>query len=123
MATVLIVDDDPDIRELVGFQLRRAGFEVFTEPDGERGLATALEIRPDVAVLDWMMPKLTGVELCRRLRADPATAWVRVLLLTARSSPESLEEGLAAGADDYVAKPFSNSDLVRRVRALADQAA
>jgi two-component system phosphate regulon response regulator PhoB len=122
MATVLIVDDDPDIRELVSFRLAQAGFEVHAEADGESGLAAALELRPDVAVLDWMMPKLTGLEVCQRLREDPSTAATRIVLLTAKAQAQDLERGFAAGADDYVRKPFSNKELLSRVEALVARA-
>jgi DNA-binding response OmpR family regulator len=118
----LVVDDDADIRELVAFRLRQVGFEVLVEPDGERGLATALEVKPDVLVLDWAMPGLTGPDLCRRLREEPAIAGARVLLVTAGSIADRIDQALAAGVDDVLPKPFSGRELILRVRALVDGA-
>jgi len=118
MASILIVDDDADIRELVAFKLSRAGFIVRCEADGESGLAAADEMRPDLVLLDWMMPRLTGLEVCRRLRESAATAEIPVILLTAKAQEADVERGFAAGADDYIRKPFSNRELLSRVEAL-----
>ena len=123
MATILIVDDDADIRELVAFKLSRAGFSVRCEADGESGLAAADELRPDLVLLDWMMPRLTGLEVCRRLRESPATAAIPVILLTAKAQEADVERGFAAGADDYIRKPFSNRELLSRVEALLGRGA
>ena len=114
---MLVVDDDPDLRGLLAWRLGRAGFAVACEPDGERGLATALRTRPDIAVVDGSAPLLGGLELCRRLRADPATAGTKVLLVT--SVEDRIPDARSAGADALVAKPFSTSDVVARVRSLA----
>jgi DNA-binding response OmpR family regulator len=114
---VLVVDEDPDIRDLLAWRLGRAGFAVACEPDGERGLATALRMRPDIVVLDGSAPILGGLEFCRRLRGDPATARTKVLLVT--SLADSIPEARSAGADALVAKPFITSDVVARVRVLA----
>jgi two-component system, OmpR family, phosphate regulon response regulator PhoB len=118
MTSVVVVDDDPDIRELVAMKLSNAGYRVSVEADGESGLATALSVEPDLVVLDWMMPGLTGIEVCRALRDDPRTAATAVMLLTARAQEEDIETGFAAGADDYLVKPFSVRELATRVEAI-----
>lgn len=120
---VLVVDDDPDVRELVNFRLTRAGFEVHAEEDGQAGLAAALELRPDLVLLDWMMPRLTGLEVCQELRRNPQTAGVAVILLTAKAQEADVERGFAAGADDYIVKPFSLVELLSRVRAVLSRLA
>ena len=117
MPTVLIVDDDADIREIAVLKLSRAGLDVETESDGESGLAAALELKPDLVLLDWMMPRLTGLEVCRRLRENPETAETPIVLLTARAQEADVDRGFAAGADDYIVKPFSPRELVTRVSA------
>jgi two-component system phosphate regulon response regulator PhoB len=118
MRTVLIVDDDPDIRELMEFKLTQAGYAVHTAADGEAGFAAACSIRPDVILLDWMMPKLSGLEVCAQLRAAPELVGVGVILLTAKSQEGDVQRGLAAGADDYIVKPFSPRELVSRVESV-----
>ena len=119
MPHVLIVDDDPVVADLVAFRLRRMGLEVTVETDGESGLAAVHRLRPDLVVLDWLMPRMDGLEVCRTLRADadPALARTPVLMLTAKSQEPDLERGFAAGATDFVAKPFSTRELVSRVTA------
>ena len=114
-ARVLIVDDDPDIRALVTYRLTASGYEVVCAGDGEAGLAAAREHAPDLVLVDWMMPRLTGVELCGRLRADPALADIPVVLLTARSDDLAMRGGREAGVDAYITKPFSPRELVARV--------
>jgi DNA-binding response OmpR family regulator len=118
MTSVVVVDDDPDIRELVAMKLSNAGYTVAVEADGESGLATARSVEPDLVVLDWMMPGLTGIEVCRALRDDPRTAATAVMLLTARAQEHDIETGFAAGADDYLVKPFSVRELATRVEAI-----
>ena len=116
---VLVADDEDDIRALVGLAVRRAGCTVATEvADGTQALIAARTEPPDLAVLDVSMPGATGLEVCTALRADPATAAVPVLLLSAGATPEDVARGLAAGADAYLAKPFSVAGLVARVREL-----
>ena len=119
MPHVLVVDDDPVVADLVAFRLQRLGLQVTVETDGETGLAAARRLRPDLVVLDWLMPRMDGLEVCRALRADadPALARTPVLLLTAKSQDPDLERGFAAGATDFVAKPFSTRELVSRVTA------
>lgn len=115
--TILVVDDDEVIRELIRFKLGRAGLTVHGEADGEAGLAAARDLLPDLALVDWMMPRLTGPELCRALREDPRTAHTPVLLLTAKAQEPDVERGFQAGADDYIVKPFSPRELLHRVNA------
>ena len=116
--TVLVADDDEDILELVSFRLERAGYEVVTARDGAAALAVAQERRPDLAVLDVMMPGLNGYEVTQRLRADDATRDIPVILLTARVQEADVNRGFEAGADDYLRKPFSPQELRARVQAI-----
>lgn len=115
MARVLIVDDDPDIRALVTYRLTASGYEVISAADGEAGLAAAREHVPDLVLADWMMPRLTGVEMCTRMRADPAIAGIPVVLLTARTDDVAMRSGWNAGIDEYITKPFSPRELASRV--------
>ena len=119
MPHVLVVDDDPVVADLGAFRLQRLGLQVTVQTDGETGLAAARRLRPDLVVLDWLMPRMDGLEVCRALRADadPALARTPVLMLTAKSQEPDLERGFAAGATDFVAKPFSTRELVSRVTA------
>jgi DNA-binding response OmpR family regulator len=112
---VLVADDDEDILALVQLRLSRSGFEVIVARDGQDALQLAQDRHPDLAVLDWMMPKATGLEVLRAIRADSATADIPVVLLTARASESDIQEGLDAGAADYIAKPFSPQELAARV--------
>jgi two-component system, OmpR family, response regulator MtrA len=112
---ILIVDDDPDIRELVAFKLRQMGYSVRVEKDGELGIAAAIQEQPDLMLLDVMMPKISGIEMCRRLRENEATAHIPIILITAKTQEADVERGFAAGANDYIVKPFSPRDLVSRV--------
>ena len=115
---VVVADDDADILNLVALTLERAGHQVHRARDGEEALELIRERSPDVAVLDVAMPRLDGLELTRLLRDDPGTRGVRVVLLTARVQDGGAEAGLAAGANDYVRKPFSPRELQARVAAL-----
>jgi DNA-binding response OmpR family regulator len=115
---IVVADDEPDVRELIAYRLGRSGYEVIEARDGEEALRLALAEPPDLAVLDVMMPKLDGYELTRRLRAEEATRRVPVILLTARAQEDDVSQGFAAGADDYLKKPFNPDELVARVRAV-----
>jgi DNA-binding response OmpR family regulator len=115
--TVLVIDDERDLVELVRYNLEREGFEVLAAADGESGLSLALARKPDVILLDRMMPGPDGIEVCRRLREEAVTADVPVILLTAKAAETDRVTGLEAGADDYVTKPFSPKELLARVRA------
>jgi DNA-binding response OmpR family regulator len=115
---VLAADDDDDIVGLVVFRLERAGYKVIVAHDGEEAFELAVKERPDLAVLDVMMPKLDGFELTRRLRATEATKQMPIILLTARSQDADVQQGFDAGADDYLRKPFSPDELRVRVQAI-----
>ena len=115
---ILVVDDEPDIRKLVEVNLSREGFEVLAVDCGQAALDAASRHRPQLVVLDLMLPDLSGTEVCRRLRSDPETADIPVLMLTARSEEIDRVVGFEVGADDYVTKPFSVRELVLRVRAI-----
>jgi|HubBroStandDraft_2_1064218.scaffolds.fasta_scaffold86328_3 DNA-binding response OmpR family regulator len=118
MATVLLAEDDADIRFLVTFKLTQVGYQVRAFGDGLSALADARERPPDLAVLDTMMPGMTGLEVCRELRKDPATASIPVIILTAMAQDADITAGLAAGAVDYIVKPFSPRDFAMRVDAV-----
>lgn len=115
---VLIVDDEPNILISVEYLMKQAGFEVSVAKDGEEALERIRSDRPDLVVLDVMMPKLNGLEVCERVRADPQLAGMRILMLTAKGREPEMKKGLGLGADDYVTKPFSTRDLVMRVKSL-----
>jgi DNA-binding response OmpR family regulator len=113
--TILVVDDDPDICALLEFKLESAGYTVVVEHNGEAALA-ALEHDPvDLILLDWMMPRMGGLEVCLALRANERLAQVPVLMLTAKAQEADVERGLEAGADDYILKPFSPREVAARV--------
>jgi DNA-binding response OmpR family regulator len=119
---VLVADDEDDIRALVCLAVAKAGCTVADAvADGTTALATARADLPHLAVLDVSMPGATGLEVCTALRADPATAGIRILLLSAGASPEDVARGLAAGADAYLAKPFGVAALVDQVRGLTSR--
>ncbi|WP_120338047.1 response regulator transcription factor [Cryobacterium soli] len=118
MSRILIVEDDEDVRALIAHKLRRAGHEVSEAGDGLEGLEAARASEPDLVVLDWMMPKLTGVEVSAEIRADTSLTQPRILLLTAKSQDSDIAQALAAGADAYLIKPFRANDLLERVDAL-----
>lgn len=115
---VLVADDDEDILQLLSFRLERAGYEVVQARNGDEALRLALELVPALAVLDVMMPGLNGFEVTRELRRNEATRATPVILLTAKAQATDVAGGLAAGADDYVKKPFDARDLTDRVDSL-----
>jgi DNA-binding response OmpR family regulator len=121
-ARILIVEDDPDIAQLVARYLEKAGFASEWVATGSGALQTIAARSFDVLILDLMLPHVDGIELCRRVRADPRTANLPIIMLTARADESERIVGLEIGADDYVAKPFSPSELVARVRALLRRA-
>ena len=114
---VLVADDDPDILNLVTLRLERDGYEVVGATDGARALEQAFERPPDLALIDVSMPKLDGYEVAQRLRSRDATKTIPIILLTARAQDSDVARGVEAGADDYVKKPFSTTDLRSRVQA------
>jgi two-component system response regulator RegX3 len=113
--SVLVVDDDPGVLDVVAFTLRREGFDVDEETDGERALEAARKRAYDIVILDVMLPQLSGTEVCRALRAESD---VPIVMLTARDAERDRVLGLDVGADDYVTKPFSSAELLSRVRAI-----
>lgn len=115
---VLVVEDDVDIQDIVISVLSRAGYDVLTEGNGDAGLAAALAQQPDLVILDWMMPGLTGVEVCRAMRADPRAKDIAILLLTSRAQEADIDQAFTAGADDYMVKPFRGRELLSRVQSL-----
>jgi len=115
---ILVVDDEPDVLDLVVYRLRRSGYEVIEAPNGEEGLALAISEQPDLIVADVMMPRVDGYELTRRLRDEDATRGIPIILLTARTQEADVSQGFEAGADDYLKKPFNPDELVARIRAV-----
>ena len=120
--SVLLIEDEPDIREMLCFSLGRAGFTVRDAGSAEKALRALDEALPDLLIIDWMLPGMSGVELARRLRRDPRTADLPLLMLTARGEESDKLKSFDAGVDDYVTKPFSPRELVARVRALLRRA-
>ena len=117
-AKVLIVEDEPAIASLLRYNLERQGFRVREAADGEEALLMVKEERPDIVILDWMLPSVSGLEVCRALRRDRDLKGLSIIMLTARGEEEDRIRGLDSGADDYVTKPFSPSEMVARVRAV-----
>ncbi len=113
---ILLVDDEPNIRETLGFLLEMEGFEVVAAEDGERGLVRAKELRPKLVLLDAMMPGIDGYEVCRRIRSDPVLSRTVVIMVTAMGQAADRERALEAGADHYVTKPFDDEALIALVR-------
>ncbi len=117
VAKVLVVDDDAGQREMLAYNLEAEGWLIYQAGDGEEALARAQDVRPDAIILDWMLPKLSGLEVCRRLKARPEFRAVPILLLTPRPDESETARGLDHGADDYVPKPYTIAELVARLRA------
>ena len=113
----MIIEDEPSQIELIHYNLKKEGYEVFTSHDGEDGLMQASEVLPDLILLDWMIPKISGIEVCRRLRRSSLTKEIPVIMITARSEEVDKIQGLDMGADDYITKPYSIKELLARVRA------
>lgn len=114
---ILVVDDEADIRELVSFNLKKAGYDILTAANGEDALRIARDEKPELIVLDLMLPGIDGLDVCRILKHDARTESIRILMLTAKGEETDIVRGLEIGADDYVTKPFSPSVLVARVKA------
>lgn len=119
---VLVVEDEADLIELLRYNLEAEGFGVATAEDSEEAMLRIAEGRPDIILLDWMLPGASGIEICRRLRAREETARIPIIMLTARGEEEERVRGLATGADDYVVKPFSLPELMARINALLRRA-
>lgn len=119
---ILIADDDQVTCDLLAFKLERAGFVVHTAHDGAAALAAVLDDPPDLAILDVMMPGLSGFDVLRKIRQDPAVKGLAVILLTAKTREADVDTGFATGAQDYIRKPFSPTELLHRVNAVLDRA-
>lgn len=117
-AKLLLVEDDPALLELLDYRFRNEGYNVRATPDGDEALMLASEDTPDLVILDWMIEGTSGIEVCRRLRRDKATAHVPIIMLTAREAEDDRIRGLDTGADDYLTKPFSPRELMARVAAV-----
>ena len=117
-AQIVVVEDEEDIQELLVYNLRRHGFEVLAASDGASGLALIRSTTPDLVLLDLMLPDINGLEICEQIRRDGALKNTGVIMVTARDADEDIVRGLALGADDYIPKPFSNLELLARVRAV-----
>ncbi|MBC6404557.1 MAG: phosphate regulon transcriptional regulator PhoB [Rhodospirillales bacterium] len=119
---VLVVEDEPPLVTLLRYNLERAGFRVTEAGDGKEALVLCREERPDIVLLDWMLPHISGLEVCRRLRRGQETRKVPIVLLTARGEENDKVRGLDSGADDYITKPFSPAELISRLRAVLRRA-
>lgn len=115
MAKILIAEDERDIRDLVSFTLQYAGYDVLTASNGEEALQLAFKEKPDLILSDVRMPKMTGYEVCKRLKADPETQHIPVVFLSAKGQEAEVQTGLAVGATDYLLKPFAPDQLMARV--------
>ena len=115
---VLVVEDEDALATLLQYNLEKEGYDVRLAPDGEEALTAVDERAPDLVVLDWMLPKVSGVEVCRRIRSRPSTRNLPVIMLTARAEESDRIRGLDTGADDYLTKPFSMAELTARIRAV-----
>src|SRR5580692_10667035 len=119
---VLIVEDEAPLVTLLRYNLEKEGFQVCEAADGEEALVQIAERKPDVVLLDWMLPLVSGIEVCRQIRRSPASRTLPVIMLTARGEEADKIRGLNSGADDYITKPFSPSELIARVRAVMRRA-
>lgn len=117
-ANILLVEDEPAIQELLAFNVTQCGYRAIAASDAEAAMAQINRALPDLILLDWMMPGITGVELARRLRADSRTRDIPIIMLTARTDERDKVVGLESGADDYITKPFSPRELMARIRAV-----
>jgi len=115
---IVVIEDEEDILEVIAHNLKREGYEVVTSTSGEDGLEKIERVAPSLVILDLMLPEIDGIELCRKLKADPLTQGVPVIMVTAKGEESDVVLGLGVGADDYVTKPFSPKELVARVKAL-----
>ena len=118
MAKILIADDDLEIQELLKFTLENNGYEVFPTSNGEEALIKILEVKPDLVILDVLMPKMTGYEVCEKIRENPDTCLIPIILLTSLAMPKDRITGIKLGADEYMCKPFEPLELVARVESL-----
>ncbi|MCG7871309.1 MAG: response regulator [Candidatus Thiodiazotropha lotti] len=117
---ILVVDDEPNIVLSLEFLMKKAGYNVTTANNGVDALSTIKQLRPDLVLLDVMMPRMDGYEVCQAVRGDPELSSVRIIMLTARGRDVERDKGMALGADDYVTKPFATQELVEKVKSLLD---
>jgi len=117
MKTILIIEDDQHIRELLTYNLQRENFEVATAENGKKGLDFIYHIRPDLIILDLMIPEINGVEICQKIKSDPLVKKTPLIILSAKGQESDIIYGLGMGADDYITKPFSTKELIARVYA------
>jgi two-component system phosphate regulon response regulator PhoB len=117
-ATILVVEDEPAIQELIAYNLKQAGHQPLRADNAEQALNLVANALPDLVLLDWMLPGLSGIEFARRLRADKRTRSIPIIMLTARSDEQDKLQGLETGADDYITKPFSPRELNARIKAV-----
>ncbi len=122
MPTILIVEDEEALVEVLAYNLKKAGYRVLTARDGEEALIVLREEPVELVLLDWMLPRLSGLEVCRQIRRRPETRHIPIVMLTARTEESDRVRGLDLGADDYIAKPFSTQELIARLRAVLRRA-
>ncbi len=118
MAKILIAEDERDIRDLIAFTLRFAGYEVFTATNGEEAVDLTPKVRPDLIFMDVRMPRMTGYEACKLIKADPHLKDIPVVFLSAKGQESEIQQGLEAGAEEYLLKPFAPDQLTTRVKAI-----
>ena len=116
--SILVVDDEESISTVIKYNLQKEGYRVNTISDGNEALKYAQENKPDLILLDWMLPSIPGVEICRRLREEPDTANIPIIMVSARTEEFDRITGLDRGADDYIIKPFSPAELIARIKAI-----
>jgi len=117
-AQIVIVEDEPDILEVLTYNLQREGFDVASSMDGVQGLELIQNLTPDLVLLDLMLPGLNGLEICRKLKADPSSHGIPIIMVSAKGEESDIVQGLGIGADDYISKPFSPRELMARVKAV-----
>ena len=118
MAAILIVEDEPAIQELISYRLQQAEHETFCAKDAEQAIKIVNDVLPDLVLLDWMLPGMSGIELAKTLRRVPRTKNIPIIMLTARVEESDKVSGLEVGADDYITKPFSPRELIARIKAV-----
>lgn len=121
MTKILIAEDEPDIRDLVAFTLRFSGYEVVTGTNGEEAVELAKQELPDLILLDVRMPRMTGYEACKQIKADPSLEDVPVVFLSAKGQEAEIRNGMESGAEEYLLKPFAPAQLIERVRSVLDK--
>jgi len=115
---VMVIEDEPDILEMIDYNLIREGYETCSALDGESGICLIAAEKPDIVLLDLMLPGINGIEVCRRVKGDPRTEHIPVIMVTAKGEEKDIVNGLGIGADDYVSKPFSPKELIARIKAV-----